>query len=274
MSEEKDDQKAFKLVLDELKQKEKENRPLSLRNIILTFRDLKSQGRDPYKDIELEDVAETLENLYLDGWFRLDWEQHDPQWLRLSSYGKSQLELDYHPVFLDPIETIKEIKDSIPNIDSIAIEYFTEALYSIRKRLYLAATVTMGCASERSILLLIETIIEYYKDDSELNSQFSKCISIKRKFDLLIETIKEKNLKSDLLLKYKADKNEIDAINKLFVDIDTHLEQMFSIYRTNRNEAGHPTGRKFSEEIVKAQAAMFKKYCEVIYGLISYLSEQ
>lgn len=265
MSEERNEQKAFDSVLKYLKNKN--NSLISFQNVLQEYEQFKS---GIFEDVNLDDVSEILQELFLDGWFSPDHTQTSGNWLRLTSYGRSQLELDYKPVFLDPVATIQEIEESIPNMDSIALDYFRESLWAIKKRLYLSATVTMGCASERSILLLIEAILDHYNDKT-LISKFSKSYGIKKKFDLLIKTIKEKDLKNEVLSKYQSDNDKIDEINRLFVDFDTHLDQMFSIYRINRNDAGHPTGRKFNEDIVKATAAMFKNYSEIIYGLISHL---
>lgn len=264
MSEERNEQKAFDSVLKYLKNKN--DSQILFQNVLLDYEQFEF---GIFEDVNLDDVSEILQELFLDGWFSPD-TTRSTGWLRLTSYGRSQLELDYKPVFLDPVATIQEIEESIPKMDSIALDYFRESLWAIKKRLYLSATVTMGCASERSILLLIEAILDHYNDKT-LISKFSKSYGIKKKFDLLIKTIKEKKLKNELLSKYQSDNNKIDEINRLFVDFDTHLDQMFSIYRMNRNDAGHPTGRKFNEDIVKATAAMFKNYCEIIYGLISHL---
>ena len=265
MSEERDEQKAFDSVLKYLKNKE--DSPVLFESVLGEY---KQYNQGFFADVSLDDVSEILQDLFLDGWFSPDPTQSG-NWLRLTSYGRSQLELDYKPVFLDPVATIQEIEESIPNMDNIALDYFRESLWAIKKRLYLSATVTMGCASERSILLLIEAVLDHYPNDKTLISEFTKSYSIKKKFSLLIKTIKGKNLKNELLSKYPSDNDKIDEINRLFVDVDTHLDLMFSIYRINRNDAGHPTGRKFNEDMVKANAAMFKNYSEIIYGLISHL---
>jgi len=219
----------------------------------------------------MEDIAEVLQALYLDGWFRPDITQYDSEWVSLSEYGRSQLELDYVPQYLDPVATIRDLKISIDNIDEVALDYFAESLLAIKKQLYLSATITMGCASERTILLLIERVVEYCSD-STVQKEIDKKFGIKNKFDVIKKLITAKDFKKKLLDQYKGDKRSQDELERIFIDIDTMLEQMFSIYRINRNEAGHPTGRKFNECIVKSNAAMFKKYCEVTYGLMKYLS--
>lgn len=259
MDERPDDQKALKYVLDSIK----ESRTINFGNTI-------GLCREYHSDIDPMQVSEVLQDLYLDGWFCIDPDAISSNWLILTSYGRSQLGLKCYPAFLDPVSTIVDLKDSVPNIDNVALDYFQEALWAIKKRLYLSATVTMGCASEQSILLLINAALNHYNNES-LYREFEKLNSIKKKFDLLTDIIKRNDLRKELLSKHTGDKKREDDIKRLFIDIDTLLEQMFSIYRINRNEAGHPSGRKFDENIVKANAAMFKKYCEIVYALISYL---
>jgi len=138
-----------------------------------------------YREVGKNAIVEAWTNLFLDGWIGPDPSQSSDSlthgWLRLTSYGKSQLESigeDYYPIFLDPGSTIQALKSTIPNIDIIALKYFEESLWAIKKHLYLSAIVTMGCASERSILLLIEATLDYY-NDQELREQFNKSDKIK-----------------------------------------------------------------------------------------------
>jgi len=152
------------------------------------------------------------------------------------------------------------------------LKYFKEALWAIQKNLYLSAAVTMGCASECSIIALIDAVMEYYSD-TDLDSKFNNENKIKPKFELLKNTIRDKKLKKDLLQKFEHDKDKHDDLSKLFIDFETMLEMMFHIYRINRNEAGHPTGVEYDKDIARSQAAMFRKYCKIIYGMIGYINE-
>lgn len=240
--------------------------------------DRKTAFGGKYKEVGQDALVEAWTNLFLDGWIGPDRNQSGTDlvrsWLRITSYGKSQLELigeDYYPVFLDPVTTISGLKSSIPNIDSIALRYFEEALWAIKKNLFLSAIVTMGCASERSILLLIEATLDYY-DDRKLRDDFNKSDKIKPKFELFKKTIALKGLKKELVTKFGSDTTRCDNIKRLFIDIDNTLDQMFQIYRTNRNDAGHPSGIEFDRDITRAEAAMFRKYCKIIYDLISFLN--
>lgn len=232
-----------------------------------------------YREVGKNAIVEAWTNLFLDGWIGPDPSQSSDSlthgWLRLTSYGKSQLESigeDYYPIFLDPGSTIQALKSTIPNIDIIALKYFEESLWAIKKHLYLSAIVTMGCASERSILLLIEATLDYY-NDQELREQFNKSDKIKPKFELFKKIIEKRRLKRELAEIFRSDVIKSDDLKRQFIDFDNTLDQMFQIYRTNRNDAGHPSGIEFDQDITRAEAAMFRKYCRIIYNLISYLNE-
>lgn len=233
------------------------------------------------KKLNKNAIGEAWLKLFLDGWIKTD-PEHIGDWLnsshfKLTSYGKSQLDQikdddDYYPVFLDPEATILKLENDISNIDPIALSYFKEALWAIQKNLYMSAAVTMGCASECSIIALIDVVIDYYSDP-DLDKKFRKIYSIKAKFELLKDTIRDRGLKKELLPKFEPDKDKHDGLSKLFIDFETILDMMFHIYRINRNDAGHPTGMECDKYIARSQAAMFRKYCKIIYGMIGYIVE-
>lgn len=245
----------------------------------LAFRETAFNGR--YKNVDSDALIDAWLNLIADGWIGPDPEQNSGQWLRgslrITRYGKAQLGLigeDYYPVFLDPVSTISRLRSTIPNIDSIALKYFEESLWAIKKHLFLSAIVTMGCASECSILLLIDAMLDFY-NDADLRTKFrsDKFNKIKPRYELFKKTIDEKGLKKRLLSLFESDQGKYDDLKHLFIDFETTLDEMFHIYRTNRNDAGHPSGIEFDRDITRAQAAMFRKYCKIIYGLIAYMNE-
>lgn len=267
---EKDGQLAHEYILEWLKT----DHSNSLKNII-DFQTRAFNGK--YKDIDENAIQEAWLNLFLDGWLKpstiiSDWLNFNN--FKITSYGKSQLAIgeDYFPVFLDPEFTISELKGDIPNIDSIVLKYFEETLWAIRKKLFLSATITMGGASESSILSLTDAVIDYYNDPA-VTAAFDKNDKIKPRFELLLKTIKERNLKKDLLVTFKTDNKKCGDIKEIFINVETVLQRMFDIYRINRNDAGHPTDVGADPDITKSEAAMFRKFCRIVYGLISYIDE-
>lgn len=268
---ENDGQLAHEYILETLK---REKGKANLANVI-DSQDRAFGGK--YKEINKDAIAEAWLDLFIDGWIRprssTVWLNND--WFGTTSYGNAQLGMigdDYYPVFLDPISTISELKSGIPNIDPIALEYFEEALWAIKKKLFLSATITMGGASESSILSLIDAVIDYY-EDTTLTASFNKNDKIKPKFDLLLMTIKDRNLKKDLLSIFNADRVKCEIIKEIFINVETTLRRMFDIYRINRNDAGHPKDMGSDPDITRSEAAMFRKFCKIVYGLILYLGE-
>ena len=237
---EKDGQLAIDFAIESLKAEGKVN----LANA-LAYRKTAFGGR--YKDVDEDAIIDAWTNLFIDGWIGPDPDQSSGDWfkgwLRITSYGKTQLGLienDCYPVFLDPKSTIQELQKTIPHIDPLALRYFEEALWAIKKHLFLSATITMGGASEASILSLIDAVIDYY-GDTTLNAAFDRNDKIKPKFDLLLSTMKDRNLKKDLLAVFNSDRGKCDNIREIFINVETILRRMFDIYRINRNDAGHPT---------------------------------
>jgi hypothetical protein len=266
---EKDGQLALEYILEILKEQR-----ANLGNI-RGFRNSAFGGK--YKEIDEYAIKEAWYNLFIDGWIMPSsdsvWLNND--WFTVTSYGKSQLGKigeDYYPVFLDPGSTISELKSAIPNIDPIAVKYFEEALWAIQKRLFLSATITMGGASESSILSLIDAVIDYY-EDATLTASFAKTDKIKPKFDLLLGAIKSRNLKKELQSIFATDRVKCENIKEIFINVETVLQRMFDIYRINRNDAGHPTDIGSDPDLTRSEAAMFRKFCRIVYGLISYMDE-
>lgn len=224
----------------------------------------KDYGGSSHEPLNEKAIGEAWLKLFLDGWIKTEpGKVGNSDWLnaehfKLTSYGRRQLkqigeDKDYYPVFLDPDGTISKLKSDIPNIDLIALDYFEEALWAIQKNLYLSAAVTMGCASECSILALIDAVVDYYNSsDPDLNNKFNRDNRIKPKFEVLKNTIRDKGLKKDLLDKFKPDKVKCDDINRKFIDFETMLDMMFHIYRINRNDAGHPTGTEYDKDIARS----------------------
>lgn len=268
---EKDGQLALECILETLKS---QSGTANLGNI-LGFQERMFEGK--YKEIDENAIAEAWLNLFLDGWIKpknpLVWLNND--WFEVTSYGKSQLGRigeEYYPVFLDPELTILGLRSTIPNMDSLTLRYFEEALWAIKKKLFLSATITMGGASESSILSLIDAVIDYY-EDATLTTAFDKNDKIKPKFDLLLTTLKDRNLKNDLLKIFEADREKCENIREIFINVETMLRRMFDIYRINRNDAGHPTDMGSDPDITRSEAAMFRKFCKIVYGLIFYINE-
>ncbi|MFA6427833.1 MAG: hypothetical protein WCW16_05375 [Candidatus Magasanikbacteria bacterium] len=175
-------------------------------------------------------------------------------WLTITEYGKEAfLKDDWLPY--DPEGYIRELKDKIPTIDEITLAYVSESITAYNRHHLLSATITLGVASENLMLLLIDAYANWIRDESR-KSSFQKKIA-----DRFIST-QYREFKKDFV-------NDVKILPKEFqADWETYLDGVFNFIRLNRNDAGHPTGRKFDIKVVYANLQVFSEYANFIFKLI------
>lgn len=180
-------------------------------------------------------------------------------WLSLSEYGKIAI-ASSNPIPNDPTGYLSRIKRDISNIDEIIETYLAESIRTYNINQLLSSTITLGCASERALILLIE-VYENTFNDEIAKSNFSKKISgkfIKTQFDELNRSI------NSILhtLPYELKDNYTNT-----------LTGVFQMIRYNRNDAGHPTGKSIDKEALFASLQVFIPYCKFIYNMIEYFED-
>lgn len=92
---------------------------------------------------------------------------------RLSAYGRAILDTPSASLFLEPTAYIAELRKSVPNIDDITLTYIRESLKALGHDLPLSATVTLGAASERAILELVDSYCAF-RSDPAVTKKFEK----------------------------------------------------------------------------------------------------
>lgn len=178
-------------------------------------------------------------------------------WYHITEYGEHvRSEQSSQPY--DPDGYLKRVK-SIPAIDDTVILYLDESLKSFRQNTLLSSTITLGCASEKAILTLVDTCKNALANPKE-RSTFEKktdTISIKRKHDALMKVLKDK-VSAQLPYDLKE-------------DLEHYTGGLFSIIRKHRNEAGHPTGKVIRREELYSYLVTFPSYLEKVYALIAWI---
>ena len=182
--------------------------------------------------------------------------------LRLTEQGKRIVESGDTILIYDIDGMLKKLKTTIPDIDPIIVTYFSECLNTYRIDALLASSVMLGCATEKAITLLYDTYANWVKNKfSEKEYQnLEKCQSkvISKKFDTLTNSI-------------KSHTNDIN--DALIEDFDLFVNALFAIIRKNRNEAGHPTGKRVDREELRSMIYVFTNHCKKIYEYIDYFSK-
>jgi len=178
--------------------------------------------------------------------------------LRLTDYGRRCME-ENKILPHDPDGYLKEFERAVPSADPTIVEYLTEALQCFIHGLNRSAAIMLGGASEKGILLLIDSYAASIADPNKkttIENQISKASSIFRKYKIF-----EKEFPA---LKQKLPQDLSD-------NVDTLLSGVFSLIRSSRNESGHPaSGVSVDRDTNYSHLKLFVPYCQRICGLIGW----
>ena len=136
--------------------------------------------------------------------------------------------------------------------------YLDESLRTFRIGCLLSSVTTLGCASEKALVLLFDAYgdaltgqrKDKYRGDTEGRP-------IKKKIDEF-----NKRLESHLMALLPGDIKE---------HLDIALTALSAIFREMRNDAGHPTGKTVEREAAYANLLVFPVYLKKVYELIGWL---
>jgi len=180
--------------------------------------------------------------------------------LRVTEFGKKCIK-EKELIPYDPEGFIVKFKQKVPNADDTILFYLTESLTCLRYNCNTASTIMIGAASEKTILLLIAAVENSIKEEAE-KIKFKKSVessfTIKKKYDILIEKLKEKK---DIFPRQMSE------------DVDTNLSGIFNLIRKQRNDAGHPSGKTIQREEAFANLQLFPSYVKYVYDIIKFCEE-
>jgi hypothetical protein len=156
---------------------------------------------------------------------------------------------------------LKDFQRAVPSADPVIREYLSEALQCFLRDLNRAAAVMLGAASERAVLLLIESYARSIADPNkktQVESQVEKASSIFRKYEIFDKGFANVKPKFPKALGENA---------------DSLLRGVFDLIRNSRNDAGHPaSGILVSRDTNYSHLRLFIPYCQRIYELIDWFN--
>lgn len=215
-------------------------------------------GRYTLTDKDQDKVREIIWNLVIEGVLTIGSNASNPAWpfMKITEYGYQVINSDI-PVPHDPSGYFSRLKTDVPNVDELIITYLNESLMSYRIDLKLSSTIMLGCASEKALLLLIDSYINSIQDEAKRKVVYDKFKNkmIKRQFDEFIRAM--------TTIKEQIPKEIEDGLNNVLFGI-------FEMIRNYRNDAGHPTGITISKEQVFANIQVFIPYLKKVYQLKEY----
>lgn len=148
-------------------------------------------------------------------------------------------------------------------IDEVIITYIEEALNCLNIGAYLAATVMIGGASEKAMLLLIDCFEEHIISDNA-KMQFAnktKGRDIRPKFDIFKQS-------------YQSCQNKPPKMVQHIHNFTVSIERVFEYCRVARNEVGHPhTIPDINKETVLLPLRNFYDYVIDIYDMMAHFEQ-
>jgi hypothetical protein len=182
-----------------------------------------------------------------------DGRQCDFPFLHLTERGREVANGVLSPY--DPDGYLKRLKESIPKLDSTILTYLDECLKGFRVGCTLSSAICIGVASEKAFMLVLDAYSTYLPASD--GAAFRKKIegqSINPQFDAF-KSKYEGSLKGELTREVKE-------------GLHTSLYGVFELIRSQRNDAGHPSGKVVERETVYASIVAFPNHLKRMYMLL------
>jgi hypothetical protein len=166
----------------------------------------------------------------------------------------------------NPVRFYARIKGQIASVDDVVMIYLDDAVGAWGAGLNRAVAVMIGCACERLIFLLAESLskanVPPYSEkiEKELQKATKSPISISTVFEKVRET----------LLVLARERRLPGAISDA---LDRKLTPIFEYSRALRNASGHPTAVPVSHEDAEASLLLFPGFYIFVDSVIRAVSE-
>ncbi|MGB5834059.1 MAG: hypothetical protein WBG92_19025 [Thiohalocapsa sp.] len=151
------------------------------------------------------------------------------------------------------------LRENIPDIDPIIVRFIEEAIVTLKAGSNLSCAFLLGGASEKSVLLLVDTYAKAIGDEMKYNRFVSRTSG---KF---ISTVFDEFKHS-----WQSSTNKPQGCGWTN-DLEIKIENIFQFCRICRNEAGHPhLPTSLDKGVLVANMRQFVRYVEDLYELIRY----
>ncbi len=208
---------------------------------------------------DMERVQDIFWDLMIEGIVRPGMNVSNPNlpFYHVTEMGLKQVkEADKSPY--DPDGYLKRLREKIPGLDPVIVTYLTESLHTFRIGCLLSSAITLGCASEKALLVLLQAYTDALASPKKENFQKkTEGQMIRRQYDEF-----NKMLDGHLRALLPGEIKE---------NLDAAVTTIFNLFRTHRNEAGHPTGKVLAREEAYAHIMAFPFYARKVYELIGWL---
>ena len=207
-----------------------------------------------------DEIQATFWSLVAQGLAYIDMSQPAPtNWeLKLTPAGRAVLtDEQYNPS--DPAGYLQKLRAAIPELSPTVEMYLREALIAFTARLYVAASVMLGVASEGAFLALANAFASTLDDKQE------------KKFRVILDDPRKSYNGKFTEFRKRIEPRKKDLPNEFSDGMDLTLNSVLDLLRANRNDAGHPTGKSFERDDCSISLYVAARLFKKMYGLKKHL---
>ncbi len=227
---------------------------------------LGSEYRDFLEGTDKKDVPELIRQLM---WrlllqdiivFGKDESNPNWPWYRVTGYGDKILQEQKMQPY-DPDGFLREFRNDNSTVDPLIYEYLEEAVRTFNHDCPKAASVMLGAASEKAIIILYDIFLNAITNANKKNKfERDSNWTISSKFNVL----------QDRFQKMIAGKKLSREIKEI---IDSSFPSLFNLIRKHRNNAGHPElFSDVSKDTIFLNLRIFNTYISDIYKVINHFN--
>ncbi|MDY9927855.1 hypothetical protein [Methanosarcina sp.] len=210
----------------------------------------------PMSNADCDIFLEVFWDLFRQGIITLGINDMNPNFphFRISTHAKKILENPTVYFYHDVSSYEAVIRQQVPNVDIVTLDYLMEAMQSFYSGCYLSSAVMLGVASEHTFLKLLDKI-----ENGNYRSDFQN-------------VFKQRNILGKFT-EFRKALNRVVSQNKIILtpqikeNLDSNLDGILNTIRYFRNDSGHPSGNKISREQCYVNLNLFIPYCKKVYQL-------
>ena len=179
---------------------------------------------------------------------------------RITTWGRQCLERpdNFHH---DPEGYVIALRAASSKVDAVIVQYAMEAMKCFKQGLIFAASVMIGAAAEKAILILFESVIEAAQDPNTI-ARLEKEMRGTAKLPTIYRHI------LDITEKYRKDIEGFDS--RAYESSRYHVISLFDMIRRQRNDAVHPATAKVESNEVFLSMTSLPLALQVIYRLHAF----
>lgn len=156
---------------------------------------------------------------------------------------------------------VDALQQRIADVSDVVLLYVDQSLRAFNAEAYVGSAILIGVAAEAAFMELALVFVEWLPEESA------------RKFRTTLAN------KANTVKKFEEFRKRLETFkpqmpSDLVAQSDLRMNSILNLLREDRNDAGHPTGRRFSREEAQEQLQLFSRLAPRMADLKRWLQNE